>query len=95
MNLDSILKHNANTNVNDTERILSAVAGAFLLVRALKKRNLGILNTAAAGYLLYRGISGNCPARTAIQKKMKEAEEQYSSPADPLVHPVEAAEAVK
>ena len=88
MNIDSILKKNENTNVADSERVLSAAAGAFILIRALSKRNLGILNTALAGFLLYRGLTGNCPARSAIDKKVAEVQNDYSTP-DPLIERVD------
>jgi zinc transporter ZupT len=55
-------------NVSDTGRIVSALAGAWILARALNKRNLGIINGAAAAFLLYRGLSGHCPATAAIEK---------------------------
>lgn len=88
MKFDSMLKNKANVNVADSERVLSAAAGAFLLIRALSKRNLGILNTALAGFLLYRGLSGNCPVRTAIDNKVAEVEHEYHTP-DPLIEPVD------
>jgi uncharacterized membrane protein len=62
-------------NVSDTGRIVSAIAGTWILARALNKRNLGLISGAAAAYLLYRGISGNCPATTALEKAKEQQTE--------------------
>jgi Protein of unknown function (DUF2892). len=66
---------NKPKNVSDAGRIVSALAGTWILARALNKRNLGIISGAAAAFLLYRGISGHCPATAAIEKaKNKQVE---------------------
>lgn len=50
-------------NVGKTERILMVAAGSYLLYRALTKKNdKKILEGVAAGTMLFRGISGYCPA---------------------------------
>lgn len=58
-------------NVSKTERILMVAAGGYLLYRALKK-NKGnskkILEGVTAGTMLFRGISGYCPAYDAINR---------------------------
>jgi uncharacterized membrane protein len=69
MNQNSSVNGKPDINVTVPERVVSVLAGTFLLYRALKKRNLGIINGAAAGFLLYRGLSGNCPAYGAMGKK--------------------------
>ena len=54
-------------NVGRLERYLSLAAGGLLLAAALRRR--GVLGAAAgcvAGELLYRGISGFCPAYAAL-----------------------------
>lgn len=62
-------------NVPWSERLASIAAGARLLSGTFKHltshpvRN--ILMTAAGGYLLYRGVTGNCPLYTFISKKME------------------------
>lgn len=55
-------------NVGNTERILSAAAGTALYVLSVsrKKSMLNKLIRIGGVYLLYRGISGNCPLRAAI-----------------------------
>lgn len=57
-------------NVGKTERIISMAAGAFLYSLSVKGSQNIIKKAARYGgiYLLYRGISGNCPA-TALLKQ--------------------------
>jgi uncharacterized membrane protein len=60
-------------NVPWSERLASIAAGARLLSGTFKNitshpvRNL--VMTAAGGYLLYRGVTGNCPLYTFIARK--------------------------
>ncbi len=61
-------------NVGKTERILMIAAGSYLLYRALKKKDdKKVIEGIAAGTMLFRGISGYCPAYDLIEKtgKMK------------------------
>ena len=55
------------------ERVLSVLGGSFLLYAAAGRRS-GLLVTLAGGYLLYRGLSGECPvqdiAESLIRKQM-------------------------
>jgi hypothetical protein len=54
-------------NVGSAERLLSLLVGAVLLL-ALRRRLLFYLSAAgAAGYLLYRGITGRCLIYEAIE----------------------------
>ena len=55
-------------NVSNKERLVSVGVGAFLFTRGLKKFNL--LKTAIGGYLVYRGVSGHCPAYSQMQRSM-------------------------
>lgn len=49
------------TNVGETERLVSAVAGGALLVFGLSRKSLGGLTLAAIGAALgYRGVTGHC-----------------------------------
>lgn len=59
---------NFHVNVSPTERTVSLLAGVFFLYNGLKKKDKNLLETALAGYLLYRGVTGNCAAYTAIGK---------------------------
>lgn len=57
-----------HVNVSPTERAVSLLAGAYFLYDGLVKNDKSILETALAGYFLYRGVTGNCVAYTAIGK---------------------------
>lgn len=59
------LSNQPDQNVSESERMISAVAGAGLLTSALfgKAKPLKML---AGGFLLYRSATGNCPAKTAL-----------------------------
>ncbi|HLO81311.1 MAG TPA: SRPBCC family protein [Chitinophagaceae bacterium] len=59
-------------NVGTTERIISAVLGSWMLISAFgnSKKLIGRTSRLGmAGYLLYRGISGNCPVYSAVGMK--------------------------
>ena len=54
-------------NVGDTERIISTVAGGFVLLHGLSKLSLStIIAAVAGGALLYRGLTGHCSAYQAL-----------------------------
>jgi uncharacterized membrane protein len=55
-------------NVGDLERIISILGGAYLLYDAFKKQKRSIPEIGAAGYMIYRGVSGYCPAGNAGKK---------------------------
>lgn len=57
-------------NVGKAERILSTAAGTALYVLSVsrKKSKLNAVIRYGGLYLLYRGISGNCPIRASINK---------------------------
>lgn len=59
-------------NVGDTERVVSGVAGGWLLYSGLSnlgKNPLGgLIKTLVGGFLLYRGASGTCPVYSALGK---------------------------
>lgn len=59
-------------NVSKTERIVMVAAGAYMLYRALKKEKSTpkkLIEGITAGTMLFRGISGYCPAYDLIDKK--------------------------
>ena len=56
------------TNVSPAERGASFLAGAYFLYDALGKEKKSALEAVLAGYLLYRGVSGNCFLYNAIGK---------------------------
>ncbi|GAB2762615.1 hypothetical protein GCM10010465_04330 [Actinomadura fibrosa] len=65
--MNKILPH-LHINVSPVERALSLLGGAYFLYDGIGKKNKSLLETAFAGYLLYRGATGNCPGYTAIGK---------------------------
>lgn len=48
-------------NLGDVERIISAIGGFYLLYDSLKNKKKSIPEMGAAGFMLFRGISGYCP----------------------------------
>jgi uncharacterized membrane protein len=54
-------------NVGRTERTVSAVAGGALAIAGLRMRSLsGLLLASLGGGLVYRGVSGHCPAYQSL-----------------------------
>jgi len=54
----------STVNVPSTERLASIAAGSFLFINSLTSRNFSFFKFLTSGYLLYRGVSGNCPLYT-------------------------------
>lgn len=63
----NLLRH-LYVNVSPAERGASLLAGAYFLYDALGKQKKSGLEAILAGYLLYRGASGNCFLYNAIGK---------------------------
>lgn len=57
-----------HVNVSPAEQAVSLLGAAYFLHKGLGGKTLNIPGTALAGYLLYRGATGNCAAYTAIGK---------------------------
>ncbi|HKG07966.1 MAG TPA: YgaP-like transmembrane domain, partial [Pedobacter sp.] len=59
-------------NIDQGERIISVLAGSWLLYKSLKNVGthplLGLQGAAAAGLMLYRGATGICPVYQQIGK---------------------------
>lgn len=65
---DNISTSKSSVNLNQTERILSAVVGAVLFKRNLGRFSLpGLLKLVAGGALVRRGITGNCKVYEALK----------------------------
>ncbi len=64
------------SNVTDIERIISVLGGFYLLYDALSKEKKSIPEVGAAAYMIYRGVSGYCPAADAGKRL-------FSKPARP------------
>ncbi|ACU60897.1 YgaP-like transmembrane domain [Chitinophaga pinensis] len=69
MNENSSTGNKPAVNVNNTERIISAVTGGFLLLNAITGKNARLLKAGAGAFLLYRAVTGNCPVYSAMRKK--------------------------
>lgn len=54
------------TNVSSPERWASLIAGGAVALYGLTEKQPSLLTTALGGYLMYRGLSGNCPAYQAL-----------------------------
>lgn len=55
-------------NVNTIERVMSVMGGSYLLIDLLMKKDFSPMKTLAAGFLLFRGISGHCPLYRSVGK---------------------------
>ncbi len=55
-------------NVSKPERLLSLIGGAFLLLDSVVNNKFRGVKLSTGGYLLYRGLSGNCPAYSLAGK---------------------------
>lgn len=66
------IKDNIATNIAWPERYISVLAGISLLSSGIKKLGKNpvknIIKSAAGGYLVYRGLTGNCPLYSSIGK---------------------------
>lgn len=64
-------------NVGASERILSVIAGGFILGMGLKsivKRPMRAFSgVTLGGALIYRGVTGYCPVKESIEPKEPEA----------------------
>ena len=71
-------------NVRDEERMLSAFTGGVMLAESLlgKKKPLKMLTGA---FLLYRGLSGHCPAYSVLRKfnSGSESDEEQTTEGQP------------
>ena len=67
-----------NPNIDQGERIISLLAGSWLLYKSLKKISkhplLGIQGAAAGGLMLYRGATGVCPVYKQLGKDTTDPE---------------------
>ena len=57
-----------NPNIGTTERMISALGGAWLLYNTIINRKASILQTMAGSYLLMRGLTGVCLAYRGLGK---------------------------
>jgi uncharacterized membrane protein len=60
---------NLEVNVGAQERIVSVVSGSVLLYNSLTKKPKSIPRALLAGFMIFRGATGHCPAYKLIGKK--------------------------
>ncbi|KEO73543.1 YgaP-like transmembrane domain [Anditalea andensis] len=65
-------------NVGEEERIISVIAGSFMLYKGILKRR-SLIEGLAGTYLLFRGISGYCPGYEALGKNNLAEENHHIS----------------
>lgn len=66
MNTNASIGPKPSVNVGQTERMISVLAGSWLLLSGLRKGSL--LRMGVGGYLMYRGATGHCALYSAIGK---------------------------
>jgi uncharacterized membrane protein len=64
--LENLRSYDPDRNVSTPERVISGIAGAWMLRSAFA--NGGLLKGAAGAYLLYRAVSGHCPVANALTR---------------------------
>lgn len=72
---------NVSRNVGPTERVISMGLGGCLLSYSLSGERVGPLSLLASGFLLYRGVSGNCPLSQAISSTRSHGKQAAVMPA--------------
>lgn len=83
----------AEVNVGGTERWISAIAGGAIAVAGIRSRSLGgVLAAAAGGALVYRGVSGHCPAYASVGAST--ADHDPASPEEYFEHGIHVEEAM-
>ena len=84
-----------NINVGDAERKVSVAAGGALALYGLSRRSWGgALLAAVGGGLVYRGVTGNCPAYQAMGTSTADGGEQTASSDKPGANGVQVREVV-
>ena len=56
--IDNLVVTPSEKSVGDIERVISILGGAYLLYSALKKEKKSLLQTAAGGFMIYKGVKG-------------------------------------
>ncbi|WP_051291243.1 SRPBCC family protein [Pedobacter glucosidilyticus] len=59
-------------NVNNAERLISLAAGGMLLAKHYKHPLANPIKVLTGAFLVYRGLSGNCPLYTGLDKNSNE-----------------------
>lgn len=70
-------------NLSETERLASLIGGGSLLLYGLFRRSpTGLASAAAGGYLMYRGLTGHCPAYEKMSINTAESSGSQGFPAN-------------
>ncbi|WP_423146492.1 YgaP family membrane protein [Rubrolithibacter danxiaensis] len=74
-----LFQHNATANIEMSERIVSLGTGSFIALKGLatifSSPLISLLEIAAGGALIYRGVTGNCPVKSKFDNKTLSTEE--------------------
>lgn len=65
-------------NISKAERIISALGGCYLLYDSLKRKK-SIPEVAAAGFMVFRGVSGYCPANGVVEYISEKRQKSHNS----------------
>lgn len=68
MNISHASYNALEHNVSTPERIISALAGGWLLYNAITGKHVTVAKAGIGGFLLYRAATGNCPGYSALGK---------------------------
>jgi len=63
------MENKSTVNVCNAERVVSVLLGSYFIYRSLRQTPKNVGTIASAGLLLYRGVTGHCPAYEAVGKK--------------------------
>ncbi len=63
-------------NISKTERVVSLISGSLMLYNALKKKPVNIPQSILSGFMIFRGVSGHCPAYSLAGKNLEEKKPQ-------------------
>jgi len=86
-------EYESQQNVGDTERTVSAAAGAILAIAGLARRGVpGIVMAAVGGGLIYRGVSGWCHLYQALGIDTANGESPAAAPEDYYEHGIHVEE---
>ncbi len=66
-NPDSLIPH-FEKNISFSGRIISILSGSYLLHDAVRGEKKSWIEALVAGYLMYRGTSGYCPAKQLVRQ---------------------------
>lgn len=75
---DSVKLSEMDEKISDFERVISALGGGYLLYDSLKN-NRSIPEIAAAGFMIFRGVTGYCPIGDAVSRITNKPRKAHNS----------------